>query len=168
MGSIKDELLISALDCLNELEKENQMLESLLEMIEEDLPEIEEEAIEGLDEGGVVSKDEAVEGLAFYLENDRDFYLAYQDKLVNTIKECLPEQFIKMCTQNSNLVTHWSDPVYREIALDNINNINKYALKVAQKFLDDLIKNVKDTKEPEEKYSDGFAYAADEILKMFR
>jgi len=165
MGSIKDELLIDALDCVDELEKENQMLECLLEMIEGDLPEIEEEAIEGLDEGGVVSRDEAVEGLAFYLENDRDFYLAYQDKLVNTIKECLPEQFVKMHTQNSNLVTHWSGPVYTEISLDNIN---KYAVKVAQKFLDDLIKNVKDTKESEEKYSDGFVSAADEILKMFR
>lgn len=163
MGSIKDELLIDALDYIDELEEQNEMLESLLEMIEGDLPE--EETIEGLDEGGVVSKDEAVEGLAFYLENDRDFYLAYQDKLVNTIKGCLPEQFIKMHTQNSNLVTHWSGPVYAEISSDDIN---KYTVKVAQKFLDDLIKNVKDTKESEEKYSDGFAYATDEILKMFR
>ena len=153
MGNIKDELLITALDCINEMEKENQMLEELLDIIEGDLPETEEEEIEGLDEGGVVSRDEAVEGLAFYLENDRDFYLAYQDKLVNTIKECLPK------------VTHWLGPVYTESSLETIN---QYAVKVAQKFLDDLIKNVKDTKESEEKYSDGFAYAADEILKMFR
>lgn len=165
MGSIKDELLITALDCVDELEKENQMLESLLEMIEGDLPEIEEEAIEGLDEGGVVSRDEAVEGLAFYLENDRDFYLAYQDKLVNTIKECLPEQFTNTHTQNRNPVINWGGPVYTKISLEAVN---QYALKVAQKFLDDLIKNVKDTKESEEKYSDRFASAADEILKMFR
>ena len=166
MGNIKDELLITALDCIDEMEKENQMLEELLDIIEGDLPETEEEEIEGLDEGGVVSRDEAVEGLAFHLENDRDFYFAYKNKLANTIKECLPEQFINTTyTQNSNLVTAWGGPVYTEISLETIN---QYAVKVAQKFLDDLIKNVKDTKESEEKYSDGFAYAADEILKMFR